>query len=80
MRLSENWDDEMLTTFKTIIKNSKSVAFTEVFELSNHKFGSLTITSKNDKIIVINQTFVDMNKAAHTSEDFKEGKLSVKFF
>lgn len=77
MKRSEKWDDELTITFKTILKNSKSIAFTEEFELSSHKFGSLTVVSKNDKIIVINKTFVDMNKAAPSSEDSKEGKLQI---
>lgn len=64
----------MIATFKAIVNNSKTIAFTEDFELPRHKFGSLIIESKSDKIIVINNTIVEMNKGGHISADSQEGK------
>lgn len=65
----------MIATFKSIVNNSKSITFTEEFELSKHKFGLLAIQSRSDKIVVINNALVEMEKGGHTTADSEEGKL-----
>lgn len=46
-----------------IIDSAKRISFLEDMALEKHKFGSLFTESKNDKMVVINEILLQMNKA-----------------
>lgn len=72
-QLAQQWDDKINKYFNDIVHNAKTLLFTENFELSNHKFGSLAIESKNGKDI--NRILLAMNNVAHTDQYTEAGNV-----
>ncbi|XP_037042422.1 uncharacterized protein LOC119078822 isoform X1 [Bradysia coprophila] len=62
MQVKHSWDKDMSNTFKSVIDSAKRINFIEEIDLDQHKFGTLSTETWKDKVVVINEILLQLNK------------------
>lgn len=76
MHVANSFDDDLKNNFKMILmETAKRINFAEEMNINGQKFGSMWIRTQNDKVVLINDLLLQLNKAISCSGSV-EGKTN----